>query len=148
MGDNSLVEQRSSRVRLSQQEVVAALDRMIHRYEQTPDGETKLRPGPPEPDFEPSELPGPPSKKRVVPGRNRTPSGTQSNLPATDSAAAQAKAAGNIAGEKVDSNAGWGNLPAKEQAKALQDVSRSYPSYYREVVQEFFRLRATKSEKD
>lgn len=70
--------------------------------------------------------------------------GTQSSGPASDSSAAGGNGAGNINNRNIAAKAGWGNLPPKEQEKALQDVSKSYPSYYREVVQEYFRKRAAK----
>lgn len=70
--------------------------------------------------------------------------GTQSSSPASDSSAAGGSGAGNVNNRDIAAKAGWGNLPPKEQEKALQDVSKSYPSYYREVVQEYFRKRAAK----
>jgi hypothetical protein len=34
---------------------------------------------------------------------------------------------------------GWGKLPEKERAKAMQDITRDMPPKYREVIETYIR---------
>jgi hypothetical protein len=34
---------------------------------------------------------------------------------------------------------GWGKLPPKERAQAIQDLTRDMPAKYREVIENYFR---------
>jgi hypothetical protein len=68
--------------------------------------------------------------------------GIQSSAPAQDSSAAGGRGEGEVGSRDIGSEANWGNMDARDREQALQDVSESYPSYYREIVQEYFKRRA------
>ncbi len=68
--------------------------------------------------------------------------GIQSSGPADESSAAGGRGEGDVDSRDIGSGADWGNLDPRDREQALQDVSESYPSYYREIVQEYFKRRA------
>ena len=60
--------------------------------------------------------------------------------PADESRPFQEKSTGETAdGRKFRDFSKWGDLPAKERAKALQDLSRDFPAHYRDAVEEYFK---------
>jgi hypothetical protein len=65
--------------------------------------------------------------------------GQPSGTPMPDSRIAELKAPGKVEPRDVGHSAGWGNLPDKDREKALQEISREFPSHYREVIEEYFR---------
>ncbi len=65
--------------------------------------------------------------------------GQQSISPMQDSQIAELKAPGKVEHRDIGSKSGWGNLPDKDREKAMQEISRDFPSHYREVVEEYFR---------
>lgn len=46
---------------------------------------------------------------------------------------------GNIDPKDAKNNGEWGNLPPKERQEALQQISNEYPSHYRRAIEEYFR---------
>ncbi len=47
---------------------------------------------------------------------------------------------GNVDPKKLDALVkGWGKLPEKERAKAMQDITRDMPPKYREVIETYIR---------
>ena len=47
---------------------------------------------------------------------------------------------GNLNPKRFETYAkGWGQLPPKERAKAMQEMTRDMPSKYREVIESYFR---------
>ena len=47
----------------------------------------------------------------------------------------------------IGSGSGWGDLPPKERDEALQQIGRDFPSYYHDVVEQYFRRLATEGGK-
>ncbi len=75
-------------------------------------------------------------------GGGSAPNGIQSGGPAGDSSVARGKGAGDNARKNIGTKSGWGDLPPKEREEALQQISKDFPSHYREIVEEYFRRRA------
>jgi hypothetical protein len=69
-------------------------------------------------------------------GNPGLPSGNTPNAPAADSALPQAPAmAGTVDAKRLKDIADvWGQLPDKERAKYVQDVTRGMPLKYRETI--------------
>jgi hypothetical protein len=63
----------------------------------------------------------------------------QSRAPMQESRLAELKAPGKVDRKDIGDTAGWGEMPAKDREKALQDIGRDYPSHYREIIEEYFR---------
>jgi hypothetical protein len=63
----------------------------------------------------------------------------QSSRPAPDSQLIGGKGPGDVERRRIGSESGWGDLPPKEREAALQQISREFPSHYREVVEQYFR---------
>jgi len=60
--------------------------------------------------------------------------------PAEESKPDNGKSKGEIAeGRQFRDFSKWGDLPAKEREKALQDLSRDFPAHYRDAVDEYFK---------
>jgi hypothetical protein len=69
----------------------------------------------------------------------RTGAGKPSK-PADESRPYQEKSTGEVADGRRFANSGkWGDLPEKERAKALQDLTRDFPAHYRDAVEEYFK---------
>jgi len=66
--------------------------------------------------------------------------GGKPSKPAEESRPIQEKTTGEVADGRRFSNVGkWGDLPDKERAKALQDLTRDFPAHYRDAVEEYFK---------
>jgi hypothetical protein len=72
----------------------------------------------------------------------------QSRTPMQDSRIAELKAPGQVERRDIGHNAGWGDMPAKDREKALQDIGREFPSHYREIIEEYFRRLAAEDKSD
>jgi len=60
--------------------------------------------------------------------------------PAEESRPFKEKSTGDVAdGRRFSDTGKWGDLPEKERAKALQDLSRDFPAHYRDAVEEYFK---------
>jgi hypothetical protein len=74
------------------------------------------------------------------------PNGIQSSSPATRSTAAHARGPGEVKAKNIGNQSGWGDLPAKEREEAMQQISREFPSHYRDVIEQYFRKLASEEE--
>lgn len=102
-----------TRVRKEEEEIIAKLDKMIDKLEEQ-------------------------AKKQQSSSGN--PSGNRSSNPANDSLpGGDVSGEGNVDPRRLGSDSGWGNLPPKERQEALQQISKEFPSHYREVIEEYFR---------
>lgn len=63
----------------------------------------------------------------------------QPNAPAPDSRPLGGEGEGKADAKKFTDHRGWGNLPAKEREKALQEIGRDLPGHYRDAVEQYFR---------
>lgn len=63
----------------------------------------------------------------------------ESNSPANDSSVKGAEAPGEVDKKKFAKDGQWGNLPAKDQAKAKSDLNRNFPSHYQHAIDQYFR---------
>ena len=70
----------------------------------------------------------------------------QGNQPMQDSRPSQMKGPGRVDRKDIGQRSGWGDLPEKEREKAMQEISRDFPSHYREVIEQYFRKLATDTE--
>lgn len=72
--------------------------------------------------------------------------GNQSNNPAQKSALLGGKGPGNVTKRNIGAKTGWGDLPPKDRENALQELSRQFPSHYRDVIEQYFRELAREKE--
>lgn len=63
----------------------------------------------------------------------------QPNSPAPESQPLGGQGEGNIDPKDFTKRSAWGNLPAKEREKALQEIGRDLPGHYRDAVEQYFR---------
>ena len=100
------------RVRKEEDDVVAKLDKLIKKLEEQ-------------------------AKK------SKSGGGATGNLkpsqPMQDSNPGGGTGPGNVDPKRFAEKEDWGNLPPKERQEALQQLGKEYPSYYREVIEEYFR---------
>ena len=69
-----------------------------------------------------------------------SPSGSKPSQPAQESRIAGGPAGdGKAANREFKGAQKWGNLPAKERARALQDIGRQFPAHYRDAIETYFR---------
>ena len=59
--------------------------------------------------------------------------------PMGDSAPGGAMGEGNVMPRDLGEEGGWGNLPQKERQRALQQLSKDFPSHYRDIVERYFK---------
>lgn len=59
--------------------------------------------------------------------------------PAQDTVLKGAPAPGEVDRRRQGSGEDWGNLPARERAAAMAELSKQLPSHYRELIEEYFR---------
>jgi len=76
---------------------------------------------------------------------NSAGNSAQSSSPAQDSRILGGKGPGLVTKRDVGSQGGWGNLPPKEREEAMQEISREFPSHYREAIEQYFRRLAGQS---
>ena len=72
--------------------------------------------------------------------------GGQSNTPAEREQIMRQKGAGEVADKNIGDSDGWGNLPPKEREEALLRIEKDFPSHYRDIIEQFFRQMADRSE--
>ncbi|MFV0445887.1 MAG: hypothetical protein ACK5Q5_20100 [Planctomycetaceae bacterium] len=65
--------------------------------------------------------------------------GNQSSNPADDSYTGGVKGPGEVDPKSAGHEAGWGNLPEKEQAQVKNMLDKQFPSHYRQAVTEYLR---------
>lgn len=63
----------------------------------------------------------------------------QPNSPAPESQPLGGEGEGNVDPKDFTKRSAWGNLPAKEREKALQEIGRDLPGHYRDAVEQYFR---------
>jgi hypothetical protein len=85
---------------------------------------------------------GPPGN----PGDSGDPQGIRSRSPASDTRLARGKGAGEVKNKNIGSHNGWGDLPPKEREEAMQQISKDFPSHYRDVIEQYFRKLASEDE--
>lgn len=67
----------------------------------------------------------------------------RSSSPMPDSRLARANGPGDTDRKNVGKTAGWGDLPPKQREEALQQIGKDFPAYYRDVIEQYFRKRAS-----
>jgi len=118
-----------------QKEVVARLDELIKQMENQAKGESR------------ANADGCPNGgQQQQPGNNNA---QRPGQPMPDSRLSQNSGPGNVDPKKLDALAKqWGQLPEKERAAAMQELTREMPPKYREVIETYFRkLAASESSK-
>src|SRR5262249_47559127 len=74
--------------------------------------------------------------------------GQQARNPQLDSYGGKNSGPGNVDKKKLDRLAQqWGELPEKERAKAMQELTRDLPPEYRELIEAYFRKLAQSDSK-
>lgn len=101
------VGQGGQKVQKREQEIVALLDEMIEKMEQSGGG------------------------------GGGAASGNQPTAPAGDSNVGGATGPGEVDRKDIGDDNGWGALPAKEEARAKQLIDRNFPPHYREAIEEY-----------
>ena len=48
--------------------------------------------------------------------------------------------------KNIGNRIGWGDLPPKEREEAMQQISKEFPSHYRDVIEQYFRRLAAEDE--
>lgn len=100
------------RVRKEEDDVVAKLDKLIKKLEEQ-------------------------AKKSQ--GAGGATGSLRPSQPMQDSNPGGGTGPGNVDPKRFAEKEDWGNLPPKERQEALQQLGKEYPSYYREVIEEYFR---------
>ncbi len=65
--------------------------------------------------------------------------GNNPSSPMPDSMLPSGGGPGNVDQKKIGKSSGWGNLPPKQRQEALQQISKEFPSHFREAIEEYFR---------
>ena len=65
--------------------------------------------------------------------------GQQPGSPPEDAYRAELKAPGHVDRRDFMPGDHWGNLPPKERDEALMKIEREFPSYYRDIIEQYFR---------
>jgi len=63
--------------------------------------------------------------------------------PAQDSVPMGGKGPGDVTKRDIGSQSDWGDLPPKEREEALQQIGRDFPSHYRDVIEQYFKILAS-----
>jgi hypothetical protein len=63
--------------------------------------------------------------------------------PAQDSMPMGGKGPGDVTKRDIGSESDWGNLPQKQRDEALQQIGRDFPSHYRDVIEQYFKILAS-----
>ncbi|MDB5389802.1 MAG: hypothetical protein JWM11_5448, partial [Planctomycetaceae bacterium] len=71
----------------------------------------------------------------------------KSNSALKDSKVKGSTAPGEVDKKKMKSGPAWGNMDDKERAKAKNAISRDFPPYYRQTIEEYFRKLAERDSK-
>ncbi len=66
-----------------------------------------------------------------------------SDIPMDDSKLQGGGGEGDVDIKDIGKSSGWGDLPPKERERIMQQIGRDFPSYYRDVIEEYFRRLAT-----
>jgi len=114
-----------------QKEVVARLDELIKELENKNNGNCNCNGG---------SCPNG--------GNNNNPNNnTRSSRPYDDSVAGTGRGPGNVDPKRLkEVAAAWGNLPPKERAKAMAELTRDMPERYREVIENYLKKVAQASQ--
>lgn len=59
--------------------------------------------------------------------------------PAQESRIMAGRGPGKVHRKDIGHKADWGNLPPKQREEALQQIGRQFPSYYRDVIEQYFK---------
>jgi len=73
--------------------------------------------------------------------------GNKSSNPLKDSQVKGSTAPGEVDKKKFKTGPSWGNMDEKERAKAKNAISRDFPPYYRQTIEEYFRKLAERDSK-
>jgi len=65
--------------------------------------------------------------------------GQQSNNPAQESGRFTQKGPGNVDRREFSPGDNWGDLPPKDREEALLKIEKEFPSYYRDIIEQYFR---------
>lgn len=103
-----------TRVRKDESDVIKHLDELIDQIEK--------------------QLQASQSAAQAGSGSSSTPSN-----PAQDSFRAGPQGVGDVTPRDLSPGGDWGNLPPKERERALQQLSKDFPSHYRDIVERYFR---------
>ena len=101
------------KVQKEEEEIVEALDKIIEKLEQQQGGGGG--------------------------GGNGPGKGNQPSSPANDSSIKGSKAAGNIDKKNLRRQGGWGDLPAKEETRAKNELNRKLPPHYKQATEQYFK---------
>jgi hypothetical protein len=121
------------RVRGVEDGIIASLDKLIKQMEDQANSSSSSSDG-----SEPQDDDGQ--------GGQGNPRGIQSTNPASQSRVARGTGPGEVTNKKIGSHSGWGDLPPKEQEKAMQEIGKEFPSHYRDIIEQYFRKLATDEE--
>ncbi len=101
------------KVQKEEDEIVEALDKIIEKLEQQQGGGGG--------------------------GGNGPGKGNQPSSPANDSGIKGSQAPGNIDKKSLRKQGGWGDLPAKEEARAKNELNRKLPPHYKQATEQYFK---------
>ncbi|HTQ39957.1 MAG TPA: hypothetical protein VMJ32_13090 [Pirellulales bacterium] len=124
------------KVRGEEDGIVASLDKLIKQLEDMANG---MGGGGGQGEGQGQEQPG-------EPGGQGNPQGIRSRNPAADSRLARGRGAGEVKSKDIGNQSGWGDLPPKDREEAMQQISKDFPSHYRDVIEQYFRRLAAEDE--
>ena len=109
------------KVRQVEDDVIAALDKMIKEAEDRQQQQQQQS------DSQPS---GGAAPRQAMP----------------DSRIARMHGKGEVDRRRLGNTSGWGDLPPKQREEALQQIGKEFPSHYRDAIEQYFRKLAAETE--
>jgi len=124
--------------------IVASLDKLIKEMEDMANASQRMRQRQQQQGDQGGE------EDRDAQGRRRNqgadPNDIRSRNPATESRTAKGKGPGEVKSKNIGNHSGWGDLPPKEKEEAIQQISKEFPSHYRDIIEQYFRKLASEEE--
>lgn len=108
------------KVRQVEDDVIAALDKMIEEAEKRQQQQQQSQSAPS----------GGAAPRQALP----------------DSRIARMQGKGEVDRRRLGNTSGWGDLPPKQREEALQQIGKEFPSHYRDAIEQYFRKLAAENE--
>lgn len=105
------------KVRQVEDDVIAALDKMIEEAE----------------------------KRQQQQSQNSPAGGAAPSQAMPESRIARMQGKGEVDRRRIGNTSGWGDLPPKQRQEALQQIGKEFPSHYRDAVEQYFRKLAAEN---
>jgi len=147
--DRLEIERAGKETQRIQKEVLVRLDEMIKELENKQKQQQKQQGQPKPGEGQPKPGNGGECPEGDQPGQSGPPKGSIPNgNPATDSALPSGQNQGDAEKKVADLAQVWGDLPEKDRARAMAELTRNMPPRYKEAIEAYFdKLQKSKDEK-